>query len=241
MEEAQEGLIALGTLLFMVAALVGGIWVWLRGKKKGSPNPQRREEIMQLVRNRGWTHVGVVPDGADRYCGGSPLPTTCKNVPVQDHIVGEYRGRTISCFEYVRRDRDVDGPDTVKHFALFTVTLSTSVPRLIVKKPRFGDKVNARMENVFSAGRVMELGDPAFDDTFLLVADEQKSAREILSGPLTRFLMSDERSRDWPLRFQGDLLITSRPGRLLAEHIDQMLDYLCDVVDQLPVQATRTY
>ena len=159
------------------------------------------------------------------------------NITIRDHIVGEFRGRPISCFEHNTRDMNADGPDSVLYSAVFAVTMPTPVPRTVIKKPRAADKLNARADALFGGGKVMELGDPAFDEAFRLIANDEKFARNALTGLMAQFLTSDPRAKDQPLRFQENHLLTWHRGRLRAEDIEQKLNYLCAVLDHLPAQA----
>ncbi|MFG2889961.1 hypothetical protein [Streptomyces sp. NPDC048248] len=237
MSEPWETLIIVGLFLFIAGFFGLFIWVARYVNKRDNQSPQQREELLQLAASRGWIHTAWVPGGGDRYCGGGPLPMKGTNIPVVDQIVGEFRGRAICCFEYHSRGMDADGPSTVQHSTVFAVTSTTSVPRLVIKRPRALDKVNARTDALFGGGKVIELGDPEFDEAFRLIANDEESARNVLTGPLAQFLTSDPRAKEEPLRFQGNDLITWHRGRLRAEQIEQKLNYLCDVLDRQPAQA----
>ncbi|UKY51094.1 hypothetical protein [Streptomyces inhibens] len=237
MNEAWEVLIFIGMILLMAAIFGLCIWAWRSGNKRDGRSSQQWEELIQFVEARGWSHTAWVPGAGDRYCGGDPLPMKGTNIPIRDHIVGEFRGRPISCFEYTSRDMNADGPDSVLYSAVFAVTMPTPVPRMVIKKPRAVDKVNARADALFGGGKVMELGDPAFDEAFRLIANDEEFARSALTGSMAQFLTSDPRAKGQPLRFQENLLLTWHRGRLRAEEIEQKLNYLCDVLDRLPAQA----
>ncbi len=237
MNETWEVLIFIGMILFIAAFLGLFIWASRRVNKRDNRSPQQMEELLQLVESRGWSHIAWAPGQGDRYCGGDPLPMKGVNIPLRDYIVGEFRGRAISCFEHNSRDMNADGPDSVRYSTVFVVTMPTSVPRMVIKRPQALDKVNARAAAVFGGGKVMELGDPAFDEEFRVIADDEEFTRGVLNASLAHFLMSDARAKDEPLRFQGNILLTWHRGRLRAEHIDQKLNYLCDVLDHLPNQA----
>ncbi|WP_407552014.1 hypothetical protein QOM21_20385 [Streptomyces sp. Pv4-95] len=237
MNEAWEVLILIGMVLFMAAIFGGYIWASRYVKKRDGQSTEQRDELLQLVASRGWSHTAWVPGGGDRYCGGEPLPGQGTNIPIADQIVGEFRGRAICCFEYNSRGTDVDGPNTVQRSTVFTVASATPVPRMVIKRPRALDKWNARVGALFGGGKVMELGVPEFDEAFRVIANDEEFARNVLTGSLAQFLMSDPRAKEEPLRFQGNDLITWHRGRLRAEQIEQKLNYLCDVLDHQPAQA----
>ncbi|MGP8301071.1 hypothetical protein ACTPOK_24735 [Streptomyces inhibens] len=236
MNEAWEVLIFIGMILVMAAIFGGYIWASRHVKKRDGQNAQQRAELLQFIESRGWSHTYSVPGGGDRYCGGTPLPMQGTNIPVWDYTVGEFRGRTFCCFEYNTRNSS-SGPDAWRYNTVFAVTMPTSVPRMVIKKPRAVDKVNARADALFGGGKVMELGDPAFDEAFRLIANDEEYARSTLTGPMAQFLTSDPRAKDEPLRFQGNDLLTWYQGRLRPQDIDQKLNYLCDVLDHWPAQA----
>lgn len=235
MNEPWEVLILIGMILFMAAFFGFIIWAWRYVNKRDNRSPQQFEELIQFVETQGWSHTAWT--AGDRYCGGEPLPMKGDNIPIRDHIVGEFRGRPISCFERNSREMNTDGPDSVRYSAVYAVTMLTPVPRMVIKRPRAMDKVNARADAVFGGGKVMELGDPEFDEAFRLIANDEEFARSVLAGPMAQFLISDPRAKGQPLRFQENHLLTWHRGRLRAEEIEQKLNYLCDVLDRLPAQA----
>ncbi|WP_406479804.1 DUF3137 domain-containing protein [Streptomyces platensis] len=237
MNETWETVLIIGLFLFIAAFFGLFIWVSRYVNKRDNRSPQQFEELLQLVESRGWSHTAWAPGQGDRYCGGEPLPGTGTNIPISDQIVGEFRGRAICCFEYSSRGMDVDGPNTVQRSTVFAVTSATSVPRMVVKRPQALDKANARLGALFGGGKVIELGDPEFDEEFRVIANDEEVARAVLTGPLARFLMTDTRAKDHPLRFQGNDLLTWHRGRLRAEQIEQKLNYLCDVLDHQPAQV----
>ncbi|MFJ6751433.1 hypothetical protein ACIQNI_25100 [Streptomyces sp. NPDC091266] len=237
MSEVWEVLIFIGMILFMAAIFGGYFWASRYVKKRDDRSPQQWDELVQLVESRGWSHTPWAPGQGDRYCGGEPMPMQGNNVPLRDYIAGEFRGRAISCFERNSRDMNANGPDSVRYSTVFAVTMPISVPRMVIKKPRAADKLNARADAVFGGGKVMELGVPEFDEAFRVIASDEEFARRALTESLAQFLMSDARAKDEPLRFQGNLLLTWHRGRLRAEHIDEKLNYLCDVLDHWATQA----
>ncbi|MGA4879290.1 hypothetical protein [Streptomyces lydicamycinicus] len=237
MDEAWEVLTLIGMILFMAALFGGCIWAWRHVKKRDDRSPQQREELLQFIESRGWSHTASFPGGGDRYCGGPPLPMQGVNIPIWDYTVGEFRGRAFCCFEYNTRNTNSDGPDTWRYNTVFAVTMPTSGPRMSVERPRPFDKLNARLGEFFGGGKVVELGVPEFDKAFRIIADDEAFARSVLNGYLAQFLTSDPRAKDQPLRFHGNELLTWHQGRLRPEHIDQKLNYLCDVLDHQPAQA----
>lgn len=97
--------------------------------------------------------------------------------------MGEFRGRAFCCFEYNTRN-STSGPDAWRYHAVFAVTMPMPAPRMVIKKPRAVDKVNARADALFGGGKVMELGDPAFDEAFRPIANDEEFARSALTGPM---------------------------------------------------------
>ena len=83
----------------------------------------------------------------------------------------------------------------------------------------------------------MRLGIPEFDDTFRVVTKDEDFARNVLSGSMTSFLLTDPRAGKSPLQLRDGELFTWYTGTLSPEHLEEKLNYLCDVLDQIPAQA----
>lgn len=229
----RTALLVMGSIALFVVAFFGGIIALIvRGERKERRSDEEQSGLIALARTRGWSYSASKSGGADRYSGVEPFPTHSHGVGVSDYVEGRYRGRGFHCFEYRdeindRRDRY---QDQQRYFAVFALTTTASIPRVVVRQQKL-------LDDVFANGHVVRLGNSEFDKTFRIVANDVQIAREVVAGPLARFLITDSRAKDAPLRFDRGELITWYEGRLRPQEILPHLNYLCDVLEHVPQQV----
>lgn len=228
------------TIMFLV--IVAGFIFVIRGIRRVNKRDVRSEQdqagLVQLAQERGWNYTAEIPGGAERYVGA--LPFRAKGHYLWDHVTGEFQGHTVSCFEYRPRDFDAEDAGTTDHryFVAFTVTLPAPTPGMIIDRPNVLERADNRLNNVFGLGdNEVKLGVPEFDEDFRIITDDEPFARSVLTDDLVRFLLSDPRVKDAPLRFHGNELITWFEGRLRPDGIDPKLNYLCDALERVPAQT----
>ncbi|SDN11968.1 hypothetical protein SAMN04487981_103635 [Streptomyces sp. cf386] len=232
-------ILAVSLIYLFAAALVGGvIYAFWRTNKRDVRSEKDQAGLVQLAQERGWNYTAEIPGGAERYVGAPPF--RAKGHYLWDHISGEFRGHAFSCFEY--RPRDFDGEDTGmndhRYFIAFTVKTPMPTPDMIIDRPNVLERTDNRLNNVFGLGEnEVKLGNPEFDEDFRIITDDEPFARNAMADDLVRFLLSDPRVKDAPLRFHGNELITWSEGRLRPDGIDPKLDYLCDVLERVPAQT----
>ncbi|MFD9811966.1 hypothetical protein [Streptomyces sp. NPDC059080] len=217
-----EMLVTAGAYLFAagIFGLAGYMWWW--GKRTFERSERNKEELVQLVEQRGWSYTPSTQGKGDAYFAGNTV-----NEPIYDYVSGEFRGRSFCCFEHRYRGAN---PSEKPHLTvLFAVNIPSSLPYTTIKRRRPLDTVETRL---FRHGKVVELGIPAFDEAFRVISTDETAARHILTDGLVRFLTSDPRAKEEPLRFQRNAVVLSYQGRLRPEHIEAKLDYLCDVLDR---------
>jgi hypothetical protein len=227
-----ELLAKIALFAFIAAVFTFVVKAFVKVARRDGRSDQERSALIQLAQERGWSYTPFVPAGADRYCGWAPFPGRGVGNGACDYTAGQFRGRAVSCFEYrMRTTGDVDTRSRTRIFAVFTVATPSPVPHLVIRRAR-------KLDGVFARGR-MRLGNPAFDEAFRVITDDEPFAREVLGGQLAQALPADARAVDGPVRFHGTELITWYEGRLRAQQVDARLDYLCDVLEHIPVQAWR--
>lgn len=238
--EWWEVLLIVGLFVLVAAVFALVAWGFIHVRKRDGRSDQQQAELVQFVAGRGWSYNPVVRGGGDRYCGTAPFPLAGDNIDICDHITGEFRGRSFSCFEYRKRDGGTDTNRQWRFYTVCAVTMPTSVPRVSVNRPGPMERLDARMfAGMRGAGQVVQVGIPEFDKEFLTTADDESFAREVLAGQPAQFLLADPRAKDAPVQFHGNELITWYQGRLRPEKLDPQLNYLCDLLDRLPEQAWR--
>lgn len=238
--EALETLTPILAILFS-AALAGGVFYGFRyANKRDVRSEQDQAGLVQLAQESGWNYTAEIPGGAERYVGAPPF--RAKGHYLWDHISGEFRGHTFSCFEYRPRDFDAEDAGTNDHryFVAFSITTPAPTPEMVIDRPNVLERAENRLNSVFGLGQnVVELGNQEFDEAFRIITDDESFARNVMTDDLVRFLLSDPRAKDAPLRFHGNELITWSEGRLRPDGIDPKLNYLCDALDRVPAQTWR--
>jgi hypothetical protein len=241
MEDVLEILVPTLAFLFSAALVVGVIFGFRHANKRDVRSEEDQAGLVQLAQERGWNYTAEIPGGAERYVGAPPF--RAKGHYLWDHIAGEFRGHSVSCFEYRPRDFDAEDAGTNDHryFVAFTVTMPTPTPDLIIDRPNVLERADNRLNNVFGLGdNEVKLGVPEFDEDFRIITDDEPFARTLMTDDLVQFLLSDPRVKGAPLRFHGNELITWHEGRLRPDGIDPKLNYLCDALDRLPAQTWRS-
>jgi hypothetical protein len=64
--------------------------------------------------------------------------------------------------------------------------------------------------------------------------DNEQFARAVLTEEVQTWLSNDSRAREWPIEFNNGVLLTESLGHLRVEELYNRLDYLADIVDQIP-------
>ncbi|MEW1659523.1 hypothetical protein [Streptomyces sp. NPDC093707] len=231
---ALEVLIVSGMFLFMatIFGLVG--WGWWTSRKEGR-NREQLKELIHFATQRGWSYADFAKKKRGRYFTGKVAERVrVYNILVYDFITGTFRGRSFRCFEERSRSVSSDGPDSTLFHVTFEVDLPMAAPLTTIKRRRPLDKLGSLF---FPAEKVVELGDPAFDEAFRVISHDEEFARHVLTSGLAQFLVADPRAPHEPLLFEGKALSTTYRARLRVEQVDAKLNYLCDVLDHLPTQG----
>ncbi|MFD4977065.1 hypothetical protein [Streptomyces sp. NPDC058424] len=218
-----------------IFALVITMFVRIRGSETRSV--QERAAAVRLAQGRGWSYQQTTHGVVDRLCGMAPLPISGRNLRAMHYITGEFRGRSFCCFQYATGTMGVnDGPgrNQPTYWTVFTVTAPGPGPELVVRRSQPLDGMTQR-------GRLVQVGVPDFDEVFRVITDDESFARNALTGGVVPFLSADPRAtKDAPIRLHNDELLTWRRGRLSPQDLDERLNYLCDVLDRIPLQVWST-
>ncbi|GAA2291189.1 hypothetical protein GCM10010234_35370 [Streptomyces hawaiiensis] len=223
-------------LFFAVIAGVFALVIrtFVRSHREDKRIRQAWAELPRVAAERGWTYEQRARGQATQYCGIGPMPGSGSNLSAWHYITGEFRGRSFKCFEH-RYNSPISGnqPGERKRptiEAIFMVTAPGSGRPVEILRPSKTDVLLDRRSR-------MRLDIPEFDDTFRVIAQDEHFARSLLSGSMASFLLADPRARKYPLQLRDGELFTWYTGTLSPEALEEKLNYLCDVLDQIPAHA----
>ena len=146
---------------------------------------------------------------------------------------GEHRGRKILAYEYsyTTYSNDSDGrrrAETHDH-VITSVYLPKPKPVLELAREGFGRKLLG-----FVGVRDLQLESEQFNEKFLIKTDDNRFAYDILHPRMMEWMLGDERALRYGFRFErGDLMVWDH-GQLQLDDVMARLDYLCDILDQVP-------
>lgn len=146
---------------------------------------------------------------------------------------GEHRDRKILAYEYSYKTYTTDGEGRRRaethQFTLTSVYLPKPKPVLEIAREGLGRKLLG-----FVGVRDLQLESEQFNETFHIKTDNDRFAYDILHPRMMEWMLADQRALSTTFRFErGDLMTWDR-GRIDLAKVQWMLEYLCDVVDQVP-------
>jgi hypothetical protein len=184
---------------------------------------------------RGWRYVERDNRLAKRFLGapfGKGSARRCTHV-----FIGEHRGRLLTAFEYIYEETSGTGDDRrTTTYRNTVVALSTPAarPTLEVSREGFGRKLLGLV-----GIRDLQLESDEFNKAFLIRAEDDKFAYDILHPRTMEWMLADQRCQDQPFRFERADLLTWRKGSIDLQTVVWLLDYLCDVLDRVPTYVWK--
>ena len=122
-----------------------------------------------------------------------------------------------------------DRRTTTYRHTIVSLSLPAARPTLQVGRKGFGRKLLG-----FVGVRDLQLESEQFNEAFHIKTDDDKFAYDVLHPRMMEWMLNDQRAQSVPFRFErGDLLTWDR-DKIDVREVDWMLDYICDVVDQVP-------
>ena len=213
-------------LLIIAGVAVIGLVMYLQHKAR-----QRKiAEFTAFAAQRGWHYTVRDRSLVDRFLGDPFGRGHSRNA---EHVLrGEHRGRGILVFEYSYKETHGSGQDrrteTYTH-TVVSVSLPSAKPTLQVGREGIGRKLLG-----FVGVRDLQLESEQFNETFHIKTDNDRFAYDILHPRMMEWMLADQRALSTTFRFErGDLMTWDR-GRIDLAKVQWMLEYLCDVVDQVP-------
>ena len=208
----------------MAAIITAGVLLVARQKRLAL---ERQQGMAAYSAQREWRFR---PDGMaleSRFRGdpfGKGSSRTARN-----SVEGTYEGRPFVAFDYsyVTTSSSSNGTSSTTHrFSVVAMHLGCTVPKLQVRP-------QSALGRFFSGlfGTDLIIGQPGFDDTFHVSADNPQFAHDVLHPGLTAMLAGYQ-DRAW--RLQDDSLLMFRTGNHTAQEIDQVLWSMKAILDQIP-------
>ncbi|WP_405635084.1 hypothetical protein OHB53_16200 [Streptomyces sp. NBC_00056] len=223
----------------VMAALIA--WVITLAIKAAKRSNREDERVRQAWADfaeeapaRGWTYERRSPGRATEYCGVGPMPGKGSNLTAWHYTTGEFRGRSFKCFEYryvnpMSATTDA-GNKKLTYESVFLVTAPGQGAYMHIGPP-------SKLDRALGRGPRKLLDVPEFDEKFRVDRHDEDFVRNVLTDDVRAFLLSDPRAKKNPLRVRDDELFTWYTGILTPQDIEGRLNYLCDVMERIPVQA----
>ncbi|MEU7659947.1 hypothetical protein [Streptomyces lincolnensis] len=234
MEQLVGTLVKVLLVAFIVGMFAIVFVVSRRGRKQTEQVRDEYAQLRRLAPERGWTYTAHTQGQIDQYCGVGPFPRSGENLSAFHYTTGEFRGRPFIYFEY-RYNNPMSGGEVAERKQLIVESV------FFVKAPGSGPKVEiyrpGRLDALMDRRTKIQLGEPEFDQKFSIATRDEAAVRDLLSGGLVPFLLSDPRAEDSPVALRGDDLFTWYTGTLSPQAVDERLNYLCDVLERIPAQA----
>lgn len=219
---------SLADILFGTVFCVGlgaiGIFTALRARKRAA---ERKAGMSGYAAHREWEYRPEDPGLVTRF-DGPPFDRgysrTAANV-----LRGKHDGRPFVAFDYAFTTSSSSGRNrsTQRHeYSVVALSLGLTTPGLAVGPTgTFGRLINA------VTGRDVEIGDPAFDQTFTVTSPSPEFARDILTPDVVVVAMHHP-VLAW--RLEGDSMLVIRSGQHTAQEIEAKLHFMDAVLDRIP-------
>lgn len=146
-----------------------------------------------------------------------------------DVLTGTHRGRPVCCFTYRYEEESGSGDnrsDTTYNFSVYWTKLPKQLGELDVGREGFGTRI-ARAVGFHD----IELESEQFNRTFNVHAPDPRFAYDVLNPQMMQWLLSID-APGFRIR-GGDLVLVER-NMLRLENITPRLDYLDQVIAQIP-------
>ncbi|MDS2171781.1 hypothetical protein Q7C18_03645 [Nesterenkonia sp. CL21] len=237
------------------AVVLIGILAWAWWTKK-----QERDRIRSAAEARGWSYRPSDRSLTRRFEGrpfryGRRGRTPLSGQARVDHrttavhvLEGEHRGRPLLAFEYRYRTERPSGTArrtssgsrrrervqvTEKHQIVVLGLHQPMPPFFLERRGLFGKAAQA-------VGVGPEaIGDPEFDERFVVGGVLADQAQEILTRDVRTWLLQEERADRCPVRVEGDGLLTHSRAELTVGRVAKAADFLAELLDRIEPAERR--
>lgn len=183
---------------------------------------ERVTELRNWARERGWSYTDHLP----RPLGEVSLPQRAHGrLPRARHVLaGRHGPHLVIAFEHTHTARKVAGKARHVHRVVAVRTPGPNAELEILPRWEHGAPSTDAFDNAFRTVG----GDPGFTDA-------------VFDTSITKWLLSDPRSRSLPVRFSGDYVFTWAAMRLDPDRALTAADYLIDFVERIPAKAWQRH
>jgi hypothetical protein len=217
-------------LLIIAVLVVVGAVLYFQHKAR----QKKIAEFTAFAAQHGWRYTERDRSLVDRFLGD---PFGQGHGRDAEHVLrGEHRGRQVMAFEYSYKETHGSGNDRRTETYRYTVvalSLPAGKPTLQVGREGFGRKLLG-----FVGVRDLQLESEQFNEMFHIKTTGgtpgEKFAYDVLHPRMMEWMLGDQRARSAPFRFERGDLMTWERDKINLQKVQWMLDYLCDVVDQVP-------
>ncbi|MFD6096293.1 hypothetical protein ACFVWN_19560 [Nocardiopsis flavescens] len=188
----------------------------------------RKERVVDLrrwARTHGWTYAEHHP--APLGDAALPRPLGGRSPRFRHVLTGRHGDHLVTFFEH--SPRPARGSDEAVH----------TYRVVAVRTPGTDTDLEIRRRDD-AAGTAAAAAGTDLEDAFQL-SGGRGFARSALDRDTVEWLLSDPRSRSFPVRFTGEHVLTWAVMRLDPDRALTAADYLIDLVDRVPARAWRTH
>ncbi|MFE1168503.1 hypothetical protein [Nocardiopsis sp. NPDC058789] len=218
-----------GTLAIMMIAVVIVIAIVVMSS---AAERQRAEYLETWARERGWSYERERPELTYRF-HGTPFRSGRSNAKARHVLTADHRGHRVLAFEYSYTTTSHNGQNTTTTTHCFNV-VAVGTPRTSVLEVR-NEHLGHTLLGLLGV-HDLQVGEPTFDGTFRITAQDDAFALAVLGPELRAWLLAGAEERV-PFRFTGDHLMTWGSGRIEPDAVVTDADTLIDLLEKVPAQA----
>jgi hypothetical protein len=216
----------------MVLLIVGGFaLVGLIAFLQYKAHKKKVAAFAAFAAQRGWQYTERDRSLRDRFLGS---PFGKGHGREARHVLhGAHRGRQILAFEYIYKEtqNDSNGQSSTRTYyhTVVSASLPSHKPTLEIGREGFGRKLLGLV-----GVRDLQLESEQFNETYRIKTENERFAYDILHPRMMEWMLTDQRALQYGFRFErGDLVVWERQKVDLG-NVVRMLDYVCDILDQVP-------
>lgn len=184
---------------------------------------QRAHAMAAYAAHREWTYRSSDPSLVHRFAG-EPFGRG-RNRQATNVFLGHHDGRAFTAFDY-RHTTSSGNSSSTHHHSVLALHLGVTAPPLEVGP--FGP-LRKLWDKVVNSD--VAVGDPTFDQAFLVKTTSPDFARDVLH-PHLRQILWHHQHLTW--RFEGDSMLVFRPGQHGVHEIEAKLHFMDAVLDAIP-------
>ena len=204
---------------------IGAVWYF-----QHKAHQKKIAEFTAFAAQRGWRYISGTP----RSSNGSSATRSARDTaatPSTCCAASTAAGRSWRSSTATRRPTVAvkDRRTETYRFTVVALALPAGKPTLQVSREGFGRKLLG-----FVGVRDLQLESEQFNEAFHIKTDNDRFAYDVLHPRMMEWMLADQRAQSTPFRFErGDLMTWDR-GKIDLPKVEWMLEYLCDIVDQVP-------